>query len=1783
MGFVVNLFIWAGLWILSYSMRKSMAEEVPSQTVEDVPRTVEGEAVPFVFGRMLVTAPNVIWYGNAETIQRTYSGDLQTYCYAAIMFGICKSNINIEEGTNDAEARLCDYGILADETRPTAGSWIDRTSDYTEPPGTSVYGVNISLGESPPAGVLAEAEFCSGRWDADVGAIANISYVAAGLDTAFVPPYQGTVTCMVSSGGGIAAVSPGRAWFGANLHLPRIAFEVINPCAIPGVGQALLEYTNGDANPAAVLYTILTQGWGGLKIDPAKIDVSTFEDAAIVLFVEQNGMSGVIYRGETAEALTAKILDQMEAVLYEDPQTLLLTLKLIREDYDPNTLDELDLSAVTTKPEFSRTTYAQTRNLVRVRFKDRDKEYRDDEVFESDPANYEQSGVVRDETYDMPFVTNRVLASKIAVRTLHAQALPLAKVKFGAKRSTVFWTPGKVFKYTHPSNGKTFIMRVMRVDVGANSEEVVIDAIQDRWSYSTVVTQPPDVIGPTPPTPPLGPFDDTALETPRFILRRGTSLGLFGDDNGGRIMYLAAPTDDTPGYHGRLDIVGDASPELVDTINARFTGTARLASDVAREDEPELTQMAIDNLQNWDLENYDDIYLRIYGYNLVQVGDGPDAEIMGFLSSQEVMEIPGRYNLLTVYRGLLDTVPRAHVEGEPVYHLDLTTAIDPVSVFSRIGRYVMTEGQEAEARLFLYRSGITPAEEDVDASPLTVRQRPILPYPVADMLVNDAKEIGTVQAEGLHLEWKRRDRLADTITLGVDDDETVSEADVTYTIFAQKDGDGEVAVVEGLTGVERWLTPAAAAGHGDITLAIRTIREDVIGGTTLSRTSWQDPAIAGTFKPWRNLLLNPAHIAVDGDAFAGWETLDGTPVVTEGGGPYAGMGRVIGTNGDDPTEWHQRVRVTGYRPKRMRAVANFKMKGIPDTSDTVTAVLQSLDVDNATVDSDTITSEVATSTWEEKELEILNLGTDTDRLDVQISQYDVGGDPPDGTPQGAVCDFRLRLGQFTDQLFDMSLNATTGWTTSAGSFTTGSSNPARGAAYVQGGANATNTMWREGNIPAGYNFGECVVEVGTRYAGPGIFGGTITVTVEARVSSGGSVVATASGTGLGLDSAWWRTRVVCSVPRTATVIRVTLSSTTASGTANQVQWNDGDIRIHKYLDPQHELTYDFSEPPSQKLPRSPYRWAVEHPSVAVPSYGMFNGTLTGALGTEPMMRAMSGAYLARVNLPEPHAAYEFREGSGAVVHARNNASYANFTSSQSFTVRVAFTAHTALNAFGLCGRLGATGWSIDVTGGSLRVRLVGTGGTVSLTGALRRYGPTFVALVYDHGAQTLRIVTPDGTTSTSTAAIGEFACGEIIPFCIGDHTITAATPMTGTISSVDLWSTAIGHAALQSLWVWGANYWGGASVAESPATNSPVACVVGYDDAGNELLGEFHQGAEGTWAYVNGYRGLPSSKSRNNNVNSPNPNTTNSWSTVGAATVTLNAAIAPNGRWEAVRIAGGNNTGRSMDALPTPLDPASPLNVSFMARSIAPGTAYFRAYEPDGTTPACDPVPFSVSTTWQRVDLQQIELYPGTAAESVRWLLDPFTAILDIAGPIWLDQDADNPTPPVAIPTVGMDAQSTTTVEALDLDLQHNHEGEIEIRCLQRWPDLEAGTFAYLIAPGSDERHRLYSASLQTLFMHRDGAGAEVHSEVSDLDDWSTERVVRGRWNRAGLLDAASAFAGVVSDSGQDFDRTAIWTPGTIPFDTLAIGHDTSGADAFNGIITRLTVRSREKILPAVL
>jgi len=93
----------------------------------------------------------------------------------------------------------------------------------------------------------------------------------------------------------------------------------------------------GDANPAAMVYDLLTDIRWGLGIAAGQIDVASFVAAGVTLKSEAFGLSMILESPEHAKEMIAEILRHVDGLVFTDPTTGLIAMKLVRGGYDLST------------------------------------------------------------------------------------------------------------------------------------------------------------------------------------------------------------------------------------------------------------------------------------------------------------------------------------------------------------------------------------------------------------------------------------------------------------------------------------------------------------------------------------------------------------------------------------------------------------------------------------------------------------------------------------------------------------------------------------------------------------------------------------------------------------------------------------------------------------------------------------------------------------------------------------------------------------------------------------------------------------------------------------------------------------------------------------------------------------------------------------------------------------------------------------------------------------------------------------------------------------------------------------------------------------------------------------------------------------------------------------------------------------------------------------------------------------------------------------------------------
>ncbi len=260
-----------------------------------------------------------------------------------------------------------------------------------------------------------------------------------------------------------------------------------------------------DANPAEIAYDLLTNALYGLGLSTALIDTPSFSACAQVLRTEVIsashtgfGLSVLIKDTKEAVAAIGDILNHIDGIIATNPVTGKLEMSLVRNDY--TLTDQLVITPSNARNlKFSRGTWRETANEIRITYQEL--RYDTDTrgfvaavALLQDQANYAATGSVRNQTFDMPYVTHPDIAAYIAKRHLRRASTPLAKVSWVMNREGYALKPGDVVNLTWPALGVADLpIRIGDIDYGTVQDgTITVSGTEDIFNVSTAAfTTPP--------------------------------------------------------------------------------------------------------------------------------------------------------------------------------------------------------------------------------------------------------------------------------------------------------------------------------------------------------------------------------------------------------------------------------------------------------------------------------------------------------------------------------------------------------------------------------------------------------------------------------------------------------------------------------------------------------------------------------------------------------------------------------------------------------------------------------------------------------------------------------------------------------------------------------------------------------------------------------------------------------------------------------------------------------------------------------------------------------------------------------------------------------------------------------------------------------------------------------------------------------------------------------------------------------------------------------------------
>jgi len=761
--------IWFTLVLFAVSFLLT-ALLAPKPEVEDMrpdklgnikfPQATEGAPVPMVFGRVRLQGPNTIWYGNFYSLITIEEAG-----------GIMSSNPYL---TGYLYYLSFDLALCLGPGAKVRRVWIDKKlwkSDVAKGSGSGETGLvthpNLFGGEKKGGGFTSNYTVYSGEFNQSQNSwlVAN---TPGGADT---PSYNG-----------ICHIIFRDAYIGTSASLKAMSFEVERYPDNLGLVALGHLYIDDDINPMEILYTAITEEWGGLGQDSAKIDTDSFKDCAETLFDEGNGMSLSIQSANQAKSVITEVLRQIDGILYQDPSTGMIMARLIRADYSVPGLLVFDESNVIKVTNFSRSSWTESYNQVRVKFTHRAKKYEEAIAMAQDMANINlQGGRIKSLTLSFPGITEPSTALKVATRELSQLSVPLFKITMEAHRTAAQLKPGEAFRFSWDDlNVPATTMRVQRFDMGELvNGRVVLDAVQDTFGVTDPLFAEPASIEEDPwvyEAVDVDPY--TIFESPYWIVEQ--VLGLEKPVNSTWLWLLARrPALQMEDFDFVTSDDNFATQKIVALSSVRFTPSATLDGAVRKmaglTTDSIISKIVVDdilpNIDNHPLDGSDlpapeDPYINT-GNNLIMINN----EIMAYESYTDNAD--GSYDLENVHRALLDTTYEAHGDGDTVFF------IDSITWMSQNAR---NESDTIHYRLIGYANSDAQEFDDVDNHSIVTDKRYSRPLPPDETLLGATATRAPIEILGVSLdvEWSERNRTTPDEIVLVADSGTTPEGSTTY-------------------------------------------------------------------------------------------------------------------------------------------------------------------------------------------------------------------------------------------------------------------------------------------------------------------------------------------------------------------------------------------------------------------------------------------------------------------------------------------------------------------------------------------------------------------------------------------------------------------------------------------------------------------------------------------------------------------------------------------------------------------------------------------------------------------------------------------------------------------------------------------------------------------------------------------------------------------------------------------------------------------------------------------
>ena len=438
----------------------------------DLPTAEEGRSLSLFCGKVKINGANVVAYGDLGVTPLTkkvktgmFSSKRQTYAYRYSL-GMQMALAHGDETLDIHEIHFGDS--MPRHTRTDEGDGCIRF-DFDD--------VNFYGGDEKEGGVKGTLRFYTGTDTQPASA-----YLAS-LTNDTAPAYRGLAHAILEG-----------MYLGTSQYIKTISYVVSR---YPnGLGVVDGKHVIGeDANPICFVYELLTNQVWGVGLQGSDIDQVQFRKIAELLHAEGYGVSLLYNGGSSARDIVSDIMRHIDGVVFSDPETGLVSVRVARKDYVVADLPAYGPDDFLEGIDFARPSWLDTKNLVKTTYIDREAEYTTAVISQQDLANISQrGGEVASEDLDFTGFSSYGPAALATARALKTLAYPLARVSGELGRRAWKTKPADLFVLNWPELGiEEVVFRVTRVNYGGTDRNTIgIEAVEDIFAVSDIgYVQPP--------------------------------------------------------------------------------------------------------------------------------------------------------------------------------------------------------------------------------------------------------------------------------------------------------------------------------------------------------------------------------------------------------------------------------------------------------------------------------------------------------------------------------------------------------------------------------------------------------------------------------------------------------------------------------------------------------------------------------------------------------------------------------------------------------------------------------------------------------------------------------------------------------------------------------------------------------------------------------------------------------------------------------------------------------------------------------------------------------------------------------------------------------------------------------------------------------------------------------------------------------------------------------------------------------------------------------------------